>query len=152
MLACFATHALSLLSRGYTCPLQPLYGCRCAPYFSGGSRHLCFWLACGRCGLIGLSKFLWALTCGFCPVHFNHNATPPSQALSLIRSFRSFPLISRLVALVLMLGLFGCSSVSLRSAKLYRLAQKPPTVHSLQYTLHTHSLKPLSSTFRSRPK
>ena len=78
-------------------------------FYTGGSRRLLLCSPAGRCGLIGLSQFLWSLPCVFCrvrsviPQSCIPSFTPqrhPTQELSLNRPFRSIPLISLLGAFV----------------------------------------------------
>ena len=60
VLACFATHVLSVLSRGYFCPLKPLNcnGIYAVILICRGQPPLRVMLACWSVVLIGLSHFL----------------------------------------------------------------------------------------------
>ena len=116
----------------------------------------------GRCGLIGLSQFLWSLPCGFCrvrsviPQSYIPSFTPqrhPTQELSFNRPFRYISLISLLGAFVFPShNSSGCSIVPLRYTKLHRPTQKPLTVHSLHSSSLPHSVQPLLFPTHSLPK
>ena len=116
----------------------------------------------GRCGLIGLSQFLWSLPCVFCrvrsviPQSCIPSFTPqrhPTQELSFNRPFRFIPLISLLGAFVFSThNSCGCSIVPLRSTKLHRPTQKPLTVHSLHFSSLPHFVQPLLFPTHSLPK
>ncbi len=131
-------------------------------FYTGGSRRLLLCSPAGRCGLIGLSQFLWSLPCVFCrvrsviPQSCIPSFTPqrhPTQELSLNRPFRSIPLISLLGAFVFStLNSCGCSIVPLRSTKLHRPTQKPLTVQSLHFSSLPHFVQPLLFPTHSLPK
>ncbi len=131
-------------------------------FYTGGSRRLLLCSPAGRCGLIGLSQFLWSLPCVFCrvrsviPQSCIPSFTPqrhPTQELSLNRPFRSIPLISLLGAFVFStLNSCGCSIVPLRSTKLHRPTQKPLTVQSPHFSSLPHFVQPLLFPTHSLPK
>ena len=131
-------------------------------FYTGGSRRLLLCSPAGRCGLIGLSQFLWSLPCVFCRVRsvISQSCIPsftpqrhPTQELSFNRPFRFIPLISLLGAFVFSThNSCGCSIVPLRSTKLHRPTQKPLTVHSLHFSSLPHSVQPLLFPTHSLPK
>jgi hypothetical protein len=131
-------------------------------FYTGGSRRLLLCSPAGRCGLIGLSQFLWSLPCGFCrvrsviPQSYIPSFTPqrhPTQKLSFNRPFRYISLISLLGAFVFSThNSCGCSIVPLRYTKLHRPTQKPLTVHSLHSSSLPHSVQPLLYPTHSLPK
>ena len=131
-------------------------------FYTGGSRRLLLCSPAGRCGLIGLSQFLWSLPCVFCrvrsviPQSCIPSFTPqrhPTQELSFNRPFRFIPLISLLGAFVFSThNSCGCSIVPLRSTKLHRPTQKPLTVQSLHFSSLPHFVQPLLFPTHSLPK
>lgn len=71
------------------------YSLRSFIFYTGVSRRLLLCSPAGRCGLIGLSQFLWSLPCGFCRVrsvipqatflHSHRNATTRKSCPSIVR-------------------------------------------------------------------
>ena len=165
MRACLFCYTRSFIphSRLLLPPETPIrYSFHSYIFIQGGSRRLLLCSPAGRCGLIGLSQFLWSLPCVFCRVRLVipqsciPSFTPqrhPTQELSLNRPFRSIPLISLLGAFVFSThNSCGCSIVPLCSTKLHRPTQKPLTVHSLHFSSLPHSVQPLLFPTHSLPK
>ena len=84
--ACFATHARSILTRGYSCPLKPQIGY--IIFYQGAAATHCFCSPAGRFGLIGLSQFL-PLFRRLCPPFLSFVPCAP-HSLRLILRLRSF--------------------------------------------------------------
>jgi len=119
----------------------------------GAAAVQCLCSPAGRCGLIGLSQFLWSLLMWLLPCSFRHSAklhsfiltASPPLASALLHSFVS------LHSLISLLGAFvfsthhscGGSIVPLCSTQLHRPAQKPLIVHSLLSASLPHSVQPL---------
>ena len=109
MLACFATHVLSVLRRGYFCPLNPLYcnGIYAVILICRGQPPLRVMLACWSVVLIGLSHFLHftyllafavfiqSLRSFYSLLFFTHTAPPtPHKRCSSFALFVSVPYTS----------------------------------------------------------
>jgi hypothetical protein len=107
VLACFATHVLSVLRRGYFCPLKPLNcnGIYAVILICRVSRHLELCSPAGRSCLSGCHTFCtsltcWLLPCSFCRsvhfIHYSSSLTPHRQphTSTVLRSLVSFQFLT----------------------------------------------------------
>jgi hypothetical protein len=103
VLACFATHVLSVLSHGFSCPLKPLNcnGIYAVILICRGQPPLRVMLACWSVVLVGLSHFLQftyllafavfiqSLRSFYSRLFFTHTA-PPTHTSAALRSLFRF--------------------------------------------------------------